>query len=286
MSGTEIIALQNALSPRQQASFQGNSHILPAKLWKMGQAPRPHPPPRLIWGLSAGYYCANMPSDACELSSLRTVPATDRPGTGRNSAIFEITGLAPGRLCAYWSISSDTWEAATGGAGDGRPALLLYSLVPGVSRPHGMVLFIDTREGMRRLDTRDGRFVAELGRLDGMGAWVRWAASGPVAVPAAKAQNGHEVRLIDIRQAPSPEAPQDCRHVLRFLDSFRRNRFRRTTRVRIWKGSANARWMDLSGSAESCVDSPTPAGMASGSAWPGADAGWPIALCQIADGSA
>lgn len=195
------------------------------------------------------------------------------PGAGPDPHLV-LTGLAPGRLCAYWTLPPRAWAAGADRTA-AQPALALYRLDSGASDPHGMLVFIEARDGLRRIEARDGTFVAELGMLHPDGGWTRLAASEPTGVPAAAESPGCEVRILDVR-FPSPgRPPSRPEGIDRFLSDFRRNRHRRPERFRIW--TSDGTFFADPEAVPAHTDDVAETRFPSGGGWPAHAAGWPEA---------
>lgn len=144
------------------------------------------------------------------------------PGTGRPASLF-LAGVAPGRLCALWSVPEPAWRRAAARAPQGRAALRLYRLDTRDPVPAGTVIFIDSPEALRTLDVREGVFVAEVGMLHRDGRMDRLAASGPATVPAAGESCDTSLAILDVRDPPPPSRPHPLT-ASRFLRLFVRGR--------------------------------------------------------------
>lgn len=155
----------------------------------------------------------------------RTGPVPDGTAMGCDGGATDLlprlllTGIAPGRLCALWSVPAAAWRRALARAPRGRAALRLYRVDASDRNPPGTVLFIDGPGALRTLDVREGVFVAEVGVLRPDGRMDRLAASDPATVPAAEESPDISLAIVDVRHPPQ-EGPPTPLPAARFLRLF------------------------------------------------------------------
>ena len=187
-----------------------------------------------------------------------------------------LTGIAPGRLCALWSVPPAAWRRAMARAPRGRAALRLYRLDVADRNPPGTVLFIDGPGTLRMLDVREGVFVAEVGVLRPDGRMDRLAASGPATVPAADESADMSLAIVDVRHPP-PEGPPSPLSAARFLRLFALGRHPQPV---VRRGSARADAARPAGSIPAVGPLPEPGPVVpqapSGGHETDAESGWPL----------
>lgn len=199
-------------------------------------------------------------------------------GAGRDrTSYLGLVGLGPGRLCAQWDIPGGVWASARRRSPDTRPSLRLYRLDPEGLAGSGAILFVDGSEGIRRIDAREGVFVAEFGLLHPDGRFDRLAASHPAAVPSAAESNDLSLAIVDVR-APPAVAAAPSYPATRFLRLFANARHPQ------WRIRPDRRRPVPSGAPPAppapvlVADVPDAALSLSAAGLEGGAAGWPLAL--------
>lgn len=188
-----------------------------------------------------------------------------------------LTGLGPGRLCAQWGIPATAWDAARRRSPETRPALRLYRLDLDGPVGSGVILFVDGPEGLRRIDAREGVFVAEFGLLHPDGRLDRLAASRPAAVPSAVESDDLSLAIVDVKNPPLVDAvrPHPDSQFLRLFSRGRHPQPKiRPDRRRAGHAVAHPPSVTPAVAAEAPYALPS----LSGAGLEGRAAGWPLAL--------
>ncbi len=214
-----------------------------------------------------------------DVASVRGPVASRGAGPTRRDRdpLLSLAGLAPGRLCAQWDIPAGIWLAARRRSPDARPALRLYRLDPDPAAGSGVIFFADGPEGLRRIDAREGVFVAEFGLLHPDGRLDRLAASHPAAVPASAESRDLSLAIVDVRNPPPVGAapPPPGSKFLRLFAHGRHPQPRiRADRRRAGHPAAPA----TTATPVLVADAPDATPSLSAAGLEGGAAGWPLAL--------